>query len=167
MITVEIQGWNQTLAKLQSIPEALQTVLAEKINFWLVEIQRKILAGLAAGAPLKSRHGDSGLAGSVQIEPAAPNPSVVAGAVFSTGLGMGKAYRYGFVQEYGGERYYDIYPVNKKALSWIGDDGKRVITHYVRHPPLMARPWFYPPGAATIPEIGPDINNAIAEVLAR
>ena len=44
---------------------------------------------------------------------------------------------YVYIHEYGG----DIYPVRKKFLHWIGDDGKHV---YAKHVHIPARPYISP-----------------------
>lgn len=44
---------------------------------------------------------------------------------------------YVYIHEYGG----DIYPVRRKFLSWIGDDGKRV---FAKHVHIPARPYIAP-----------------------
>ncbi len=162
MFEIRTQGFNEELAKLATLPETLSAALADKINYWLVEIQRKIQAGLEAGEPAKTRTGN--LLQSVQVIPAAASATSIEGSVVSEGDAALKGYPYGMVQEFGGTRSYDIYPVTKQALAFEYM-GKHVITKHVFHPPLMARPWFYGPAKLMYADIVMDLNRTIQTVL--
>ncbi|HKT10643.1 MAG TPA: hypothetical protein VJW77_02335 [Terriglobia bacterium] len=174
MFEINVQGFNEEIAKFDAMPARLRELLVTKINRWLVEIQRKIVSGLAAGAPLKMRSGESGLAGTVEITPAAEAGTVVQGAVESTATaqeassgakGAIHPYPYGMVHEFGGQRRYDIFPVTKKALAFE-HMGKHIVTRAVLgHPPLMPRPWFYPAAKSLYADIVTDLNRSISEMM--
>jgi hypothetical protein len=91
-------------------------VLKRRIDRASVELQAAIVRGLAAGTyGIFSRHGMSGLAGSVRVVPAEVEGERVKGGV----EGGGGTTSYGNVFESGGEGSYEIRPVNAKALVWL------------------------------------------------
>lgn len=153
--------------KAESLAGALLAELTPKMNGWLVELQRKILASLE-GAPLKSRSGN--LASSVNVVPAEGSERAVKGSVVSSAenqaaLSHGpNPYPYGFVHEFGGNHPFQIRPVEKRALAFDWN-GKHVITMLVNRQPLPVRAWFYPAAGELRPQIVEDVNAAIREVL--
>lgn len=162
-----VQGFDAELAKLESLPDGLRAALTPKVNGWLIELQRKILASLE-GAPLKSRSGN--LAASVNVVPAEASETAVKGSVVSSAenqaaLSHGpNPYPYGFVHEFGGNHPFQIRPVEKRALAFDWN-GKHVITMLVNRQPLPVRPWFYPAAGELRPQIAEDVNTAIREAL--
>lgn len=47
---------------------------------------------------------------------------------------------YAAIHEFGGSRWYHIYPVKAKALAWMGGEGYMIFRLHVYHPPLPRRP---------------------------
>lgn len=73
---------------------------------------------------------------------------------------------YGIVHEKGGERYYMIYPVDRKALAFEMN-GKLCFFAAVNHPPAERRPWFEPVEDEMRALWGDELQQAISEVLPR
>lgn len=173
MFEIRAEGFNEEISKFESMPARLRALLAGKVNYWLVEIQKKIIRGLAEGTPLKMRSGEAGLAGTVEITPASEGQTVqgsvestVAAQIAASGAkGAARPYPYGLVHEFGGRRRYDILPVTKKALAFEYLGKHRVQRAVYGHPPLIPRPWFYPAAKSLYLDIVNDLNRSISEAM--
>lgn len=150
---VTIKGAERVQARLDSGLGKMAIVLQRRINTASAELQGAIVRGLAAGTyGIFSRHGMSGLAGSVRVNPAESDGNVVRGGV----QGAGGAAFYGVYHEEGGEGPYTIVPVNKKALAWLaygtpaklarkqrsfGFTKDEIVVARVTHPTIKRRRW--------------------------
>ncbi len=161
MLTIELKGFNQVEGKLEALPGELQAALTSKVNYWLVEIQKKILAGLEAGTGLKSHSGESGLAGSVEVTAAAGSEGSIQGSVQSSGTGTGKAFPYGLMWEESGHGV--ITPKRARALHFITAGGEEVFTQKVSA--QSPRPWFYPAAKGMKEDILISLGNEIRKVI--
>ena len=72
----------------------------------------------------------------------------------------------GMVHEYGGISWYDIYPVDAKALAFLGPAGETIFTRHVHHPPAVERSWLRSALADIEADAVEQIKTTIAEVLA-
>ena len=72
---------------------------------------------------------------------------------------------YAEAHEYGGKGYYEIVPVHKRLLRFIGKSGDVVFAPYVFHPPMPERSYLRSALHEMAPEIEAAINTAIAEQL--
>ena len=90
---------------------ALERALNETMRDLMARVQQKL-----SGEVLQNRRGGGGLLGTVRMLPAERFGSTLSGYVTAGG---GPASAYAEVQEYGGTRQYDIYPVNKQALAFF------------------------------------------------
>lgn len=98
---------------------------------------------------------------SIQMQAAA-----VVDHVCSTSVGIDDegqpSYIVAYVREFGGEKWYDIYPVNAKALHFIVGEGAEVFTRHVRHPPAIERSYL----RSSLAEIMETGRQQIAETIA-
>lgn len=137
MINVSV---NPTLELVKARFTGLQQKIAEGVYKGifkaLIQLQGKIVSSLAAGEfGLKSRHGMSGLAGSVQVIPPQLEGDKVVGKVSAAG---GPSW-YGKMWEL--EGHGEIVPVTKKALAFIADDKQVFVRRVSAQSP---RPWVRP-----------------------
>ena len=98
-------------AKAPELVSNLTVALNETMRDLMARVQKKL-----TGEVLQNRRGGGGLLGTVRM-----NPATRLGALLraSVQAGGGPAASYARVQEYGGEKWYDIFPVNKKALAFF------------------------------------------------
>ena len=151
-LRVTVQNLENVKAKIAKMSNKALMALTKKINKASLLLQSKIIAGLAAGTyGIQSRHGTSGLAGSVQVTPASVSGTGIDGGITAA---TGPQW-YGIVHELGGSREYIIQPVNAKALAWqafgnakaslkqksMSFTGDMVFAKVVHHPPLPQRRW--------------------------
>lgn len=102
-------------AALQQRRTQVRAGLLEEMDRLMLELERRIQQKLS-GEVLQTRRGGGGLLGSVHREKAVEIAGRLVGRVTAGG---GLASIYPIVQEKGGERTYDIYPVNKLALAFF------------------------------------------------
>ena len=154
-ITFEIEGIDQVQAELDTLSEDLRTRysvqmmsnVGEAVKWWM---QQNILAQglLKTGALFNSVF--------------ATVLSNEEGATVYVGPNTEEIV-YAMIQNYGGH----IYPVNKKALSWIGDDGNRI---FAKHVYIPDRPYIEPAFNDHEEEIleimNQSLNEAIGEAMA-
>ena len=146
MIELSFKGSDQRLlASLKSKHDILFVNLTRQMNILslklLAVVQRKM-----SGEVLNQRTG--ALKASAHEVPAKVDGDQLTGGVK---WGAGPASAYAFVQEYGGKDWYDIYPVNKKALAFFPSGtgsttlrsgrtiNAREILNNMRNPNLRAR----------------------------
>jgi hypothetical protein len=150
---VTVRNAEAVKARLERGIDKALIVLKRRVDTASAELQGRIVAGLAAGTyGIHSRHGMSGLAGSVQVTPAGIEGTTVRGGVHGAG---GTAW-YGTVHERGGLSSYDISPVDRRALAWLafgtpakaakhqrafGFTKDMIVVAHVTHPPLRQRRW--------------------------
>ena len=114
MIEITFNGSDQSLlASLKDKHDQLTTNLLRAMNIMLLKLQQRIQQKMS-GEVLNQRSGD--LKDSVHVVPAQVNAGDIAGTVR---WGAGPSSAYAEVHEYGGKGWYDIYPVNKKALAFF------------------------------------------------
>lgn len=116
MINVTFNATDQrVIAALQSRRAKIRESMTAEMDRLMLELQRRIQQKLS-GEVLQPRKGGSGLLGSVKREKTVEIAGRLTGRVTAGG---GLASIYPIVQEKGGTRTYDIYPVNKKALAFF------------------------------------------------
>lgn len=114
-IKIEIVGLQKVIDKFSARVMKAQVAIARRVNAAAYSLQSRILSDLRGGVwRIKSRHGTSGLAGSVVVSPAGP---VGTPGPTATVKGGGGTSKYGVYWE-GGIRAHDIVPVSAKALAW-------------------------------------------------
>lgn len=69
------------------------------------------------------------------------------------------------VHEYGGQGWYDIFPVQAKALHFFAG-GREVFTGHVRHPPLQERSYLRSSLRERVDQIVSGFQRALARVFA-
>lgn len=155
MLKAELTNAEAVKRQLAAKGNAIQEVLAKKINLWMLKLQAKLQGNLAAGIGLKSRKGMAGLAGSIRIaQEAVPGPAMQAELQAAGGTTW-----YGKMWELTGHR--EIVPVNKKAMHFLMN-GKEVFTKRVAA--QAPRLWFGPTVKEAIPQLQADIQTGINEI---
>jgi hypothetical protein len=101
------------LSTLKDKHQSLLTNLTRQMDILLLKMLQRVQQKMS-GEVLNQRSG--ALKDSAHAVPAAMEGDSLTGGVQ---WGAGPASAYAFVQEYGGKGYYDIYPVNKKALAFF------------------------------------------------
>lgn len=96
------------------VPELVSNLTVE-LNAVMVDLMARVQRKLS-GEVLQTRHGAGGLLGTVRTTPATRLGAILRASVQAGG---GPAQAYAEVQEYGGRRAYEIFPVNKKALAFF------------------------------------------------
>lgn len=135
-IEVKVEGVEKTAASIAARIERTIVALQKKVFSLELQLQSKIRGNLASGIGLKSRHGTSGLAGSVRAYEPTIEGTMITGAV----EGGGGPFFYGRMWEFYGHK--EIVPVTKKVLHFFAD-GKEVFT--MRVSAQQPRPWMIPP----------------------
>lgn len=139
------------------MPRILQLLVA-KLDSLSIRLQQKIVTEKMSGQVLHHRSG--GAIRSIRVIPATLTTDGVAGGV----QGGGETAPYLIIQEKGGTRTYDIFPVNKKALAFMFQ-GKQIFAKHVVHPPLPARPVMAPSLEEMKPTIVTEIQQTINQGL--
>lgn len=132
-ITWTLTGVEEVLAGLREKETTLTAAIGAKIDELGARLLQRVQENLS-GEVLHQRSGQ--LIRSVEWLAAE-----WVGMVCQTEVGIddgSPSFLVGLVQEYGGEKWYDIYPVKAKALAWEGPEGM-VFAHHVHHPPLPER----------------------------
>lgn len=101
------------LAAFKSQAEIIVARLTRQLTASMIKLQAHIQQVELGGAVLQHRTGV--LAGSVQVE----QPAVVGNELIGGVTAAGGPAWYGQVHQRGGQKWYDIYPVNKKALAFF------------------------------------------------
>jgi hypothetical protein len=113
MITISFNTSDQrVVAALAAKGQRIVRSMAEGMDEAMLALQRRVQQKLS-GEVLEHRSGK--LLGSVEKRPVIVDETKIEGRVSAAG---GPAF-YGRIQEAGGTREYDIYPVNKKALAFF------------------------------------------------
>jgi hypothetical protein len=151
VITARVEGADAVQANLLARQERFLVALQRKILSLELRLQSKIQGNLAAGIGLKSRHGTSGLAGSVRVV----EPVIEGQTVSGTVQGAGGTSWPGAMWERTG--HGEIVPVSKKALHFFVG-GKEIFTRFVSA--QGPRPWMVP----TFQEFKPTIISEIRQL---
>ena len=69
------------------------------------------------------------------------------------------------VHEYGGKGFYEIVPVHKMILRFVGKGGDVVFAPYVYHPPGSERSYLRSALHEMAPEIETGLNQAIQDAI--
>lgn len=149
---------SEVSAGIQEVGERVVEALWQRtqlLNHIFAERVRRNLSGEV----LQTRSG--ALLGTV----AEQGPSVTDSGITASVTAGGEAAPYGIVHEHGGEKWYMIYPVNKRALAFEMN-GKMVFAASVHHPPLPKRSWFGSVEEEMRDGWGAELQNAIGEALA-
>jgi hypothetical protein len=149
---------DQAKAYIEDRRQALVDVLAQTIDAVNQQFADAVRGNLQGGV-LEERSGK--LLSTVMQEPAQVSGEEVYGAVTAGG----DEAPYGIYFEKGGTGYYDIAPVNARALAFISE-GQLIFAKMVHHPPIPHLPWFEPAVDPAADEMANQLNAAFQEVLA-
>lgn len=126
MLTLDLKGDTEVIARLDAMPLELQALLLAKTQDLARQIHDAVVNGKLAGEVLHIRSG--ALARSIQQDVEASD-FTVAGRVYSDG-----SVPYAAIHEYGGQtRAHDILPTQAKALAFL-IGGQQVFAKVVHHP---------------------------------
>jgi hypothetical protein len=160
-------------AELERKQGMLMTAIAEAVDTVNLRLYERVEEKLS-GEVLQRRTGT--LAGAVDMQAAR-----FVGAVCAASVGIDDghpSFLVGLVQEYGGEKWYDIYPVNAKVLAFMGGAynpetlghassvSAMVFTPHVHHPPLPERSYLRSSLAEMEDLLYSELTEALTEVLA-
>jgi phage gpG-like protein len=104
-------------AQIRAALPVVISAIAQRITWWMLRLQQKIQGEKLQGQVLQHRSGR--LAASINARPTEQTGSELVGTVEGAG---GPAW-YGQIHELGGQRAYEILPVNKKALAFFPAGG--------------------------------------------
>ena len=154
-LNVRFSG-DEVLVRLDGFPRRLRDVLDLKFRELVDELRLKVMENLS-GKVLNTKSGallgavrsgveqlGSQLIGFVEIDPA--NTTVK---------------EYALVHEYGGKGSYEIVPVSKRMLRFIGKSGDVVFASYVLHPPAAERSYL----RSAFIEMQPLITSGLEDAL--
>lgn len=141
-LTVELRAAVE--AKLATLVELVRAKVEENLSGAVLQTKSGALLG-ALQSGVNSLSGST-VVGFVEIEPGS-KPEV-----------------YGKVHEYGGKDWYEIVPVNKKALAFE-TNGKKIITDYVFHPPAKKRSFMRSALREMMPTIVAEMEETIASLI--
>lgn len=114
MIQLSFNGSDEQVAAwLQKFGPTLIAALSKHLTFLMIKLQRHIQVDKLQGQVLAQRSGK--LVNSIRTEGVREEASQLVGSV----QGAGGVAWYGVVHEYGGKGFYQILPVNKKALAFF------------------------------------------------
>jgi hypothetical protein len=150
----------EVLVNLESIPKKIHAAIEAKLDEQVALLREKVVENLS-GKVLNSKSGaliealvsgvekiGSGLIGFVAVE--------------STDQ---KVQAYAMAHEYGGKGSYEIVPVNKRVLRFVGKNGDIIFVPYVYHPPMPERSYLRSALAEMAPEIEAALRDAIRDAL--
>jgi hypothetical protein len=152
-INFELTGDDEFIAALRSKADSVMAALSAKMESATDLLVDAIQVNLS-GNVLQVRTGK--LLSTVRKGPIEVSGGVIEGTVVAGGSDA----PYGIMQELGGTRPYDIYPVNKKVLAFLAD-GKQIFTAYVNHPPLVKKGFV----ELAVAELEPEIIEGFREVV--
>lgn len=147
------QAKQYTESKRQSLIDMVATQI-DAVNQMMADRVRDNLSG----GVLRTQSG--ALLGTVMQEPAQVSGDVVQGAVTAGG----PLAPYGIYFEEGGLGYYQILPVNARALAFEMH-GNLTFAKAVNHPPIPHLPWFAPTIEQAQEDMVDYLNAGFAEVL--
>lgn len=149
----------EVIAKFDRLPVELRAAVEAKFATLIEMVRAKVEENLS-GAVLQTKSG--ALLGALQSGVSSIGGQTLVGFVeIEPGS---KPEIYGKVHEYGGKDWYEIVPVNKKALAFE-IDGKKIITDYVFHPPAKERSFMRSALREMVPTIVAEMEETIASVI--
>ncbi len=155
MLTVELVGDRELIAKLTGLPDRLRDSVARVATRLAVEFERNVKLKLS-GAVLNVRTGVLRESIRHQIQQSMDSISVK----------VGTDVPYARYQEEGVPHSWEIRPKSARALMFeVG--GKTVFAQRVIHPPLPARSFLASTLEEMTPQIKADFEAAIRETVAR
>lgn len=160
MFTIHIDVTSTLAASIDKKAEAIVTAVRQSMVRELGTLLAYIKDEKLSGQVLHQRTGN--LKGSGFIE----SPGFGEGGTFTGYVGFGREIDYAAVLNYGGKGYYDIYPVNAKALRFFARGGMEVFARHVHHPPLPARNYLESSAKELQPEITANMQAAVTEAAA-
>lgn len=157
-LSIEYEG---ALANLRTKKRLLDEALLATIQDLGTQLLTMVQGNLS-GEVLESRTG-------VLLSAVAQQAAEFVEAVCQTSVGIDDddpSWIVGMTHEYGGNDWYDIYPINGKALAFLGEAGETTFARHVHHPPAQERSWL----RSALDDIEADavdqIKTTIAGVLA-
>jgi phage gpG-like protein len=154
VITVEVIGDRELVARLDAMPGRVHDGLARAVARLGFELQRKVQAEKLGGQVLKVRTGS--LRSSIN--------TVIEDTATEVGASVGTNIAYGKIQEYGVARSWLIEAKNARALKFtIG--GKTMYRRRVTHPPLPERSFLRSAPADMAPAIDEGLREAVAHAI--
>jgi len=161
MFAVELNGLNETSARLDGLPAILAAALTAKARELAAALADRVKTDKLAGGVLSARSG--ALQASIGASVTADGDGIVA-SVGSTGDA-----KYAAIQEYGGTTAaHEILPVKARALAFIAGGALR-FAHKVQHPGsvIPERPYLRSALEEMGDEITAELANAASETLER
>jgi len=157
VISIDIKVIDQELlVKLDKLPERLHEAIRVKLVEGVAELRLKVIENLT-GKVLNSKSGrlvESLVSGVEELG------STLIGFVAIESADA-KVKAYAEAHEYGGKGSYEIVPIQKKILRFIGKSGDIIFAPYVYHPPAAERSYLRSALWEMAPEIEEQINAAI------
>ncbi|MGE0105286.1 MAG: HK97-gp10 family putative phage morphogenesis protein [Blastocatellales bacterium] len=158
MITVEIKGDRELIARLEAMPDKVKANLRKTVTSLSLQLEARVKQKLS-GQVLKVRTGN--LRDSIDHEVTVTDAAVT-GRVFSK-----KDVKYGAIHEFGGKtRPHVIVPRNAAVLAFPLN-GKTVFARRVNHPGsnIPSRPFMRPTLAEMKEKIITRMNEAVTDGL--
>lgn len=152
----------ELIVNLKGLPERVQVALEEKMGSLMTQLRLKVVENLS-GKVLNTK---SGALASSLVSGVDRLGSTMVGYVEVASTDS-KVQLYGQVHEYGGKGFYEIVPVQKKILRFIGKNGEVVFAPYVYHPPATERSYLRSALHEMAPEIEAELSDAIKEAMTR
>jgi hypothetical protein len=130
--TLELVGDAELQAVFSAFSDDLRMAIGEKLKVLTEELRLKVVDNVS-GLILQKQSGAlaSSITATVDVD-ATPMEGFVTSSPFTL-----KAW----VHEFGGEKSYDIFAINKSTLVFEGKDGELVFRKHVFHPPATAK-WY-------------------------
>jgi phage gpG-like protein len=154
MITMQIIGARELVARLDAMPGRVKDGLARAVARLGLELQRKVQAEKLTGQVLKVRTGS--LRSSINTE--------ISEAAEEVAASVGTNIRYARIHEYGVDHPWLIEAKAAKALRFeIG--GRTVFARSVRHPPLPERSFLRSALREMQPKIEAGLREAVAQAI--
>lgn len=153
----------ELIVALDGIPSRLVQALEDKLSTLMGLVRVKVEENLS-GAVLQTKSG--ALKGSLVSGVERIGSSTFVGFV-DVGPMDAKVAAYAMVHEYGGKDYYEIVPVHKRMLRFVGKSGDVVFAPYVYHPPAQERSYLRSALWAMESEIVEGLDEALESALAK
>jgi phage gpG-like protein len=153
MITVQLVGDRELVARLDALPGRVRDGLARAVTRLGLELQRKVQREKLTGQVLKVRTGS--LRSSINTE--------ISQAADQVTASVGTNIRYGAVHEYGVSHPWVIQAKGRALGFEVG--GRTLFRRSVRHPPLPERSFLRSALREMAPQIEAGLRDAVAQVI--
>lgn len=149
---IDLIGIDELRATFRHMDEDVRVAVGEKLKSLTEALKRKVMDNVS-GIILQKVTGalEESIAADVDV-----GSEVMEGFVVPR-----PADEKAFAHEFGGKGWYDIYPVNKNMLKFMGKEGVMVYAAHVRHPPAKAS-WYL---RTALIEMEPQVIEGFQEVI--